>query len=50
VFTFRFDARQQFTDLRYVGLIEDTGHLRQRERPVEVNAALLEFLRGPLAD
>ena len=37
-------ARKQFTDLRYVQLIADGGHWLQRERPAEVNAALLEFL------
>jgi pimeloyl-ACP methyl ester carboxylesterase len=38
--------RKQFTDLRYVRLIEDAGHWLQQERPAEVNAALLAFLRG----
>jgi len=37
--------RKQFTDLRYVKLFEDAGHWLQQERPAEVNAALLEFLR-----
>jgi pimeloyl-ACP methyl ester carboxylesterase len=36
--------RAQFDDLRYVKLLEDTGHWLQQERPAEVNAALLEFL------
>jgi len=38
--------RKQFTDLRYVKLFEDAGHWLQQERPAEVNAALLAFLRG----
>lgn len=38
--------RTHFTDLRYVKLIEGAGHWLQQERPIEVNAALLEFLRG----
>lgn len=38
--------REQFIDLRYVRLIEDAGHWLQQERPAEVNAALLAFLRG----
>jgi pimeloyl-ACP methyl ester carboxylesterase len=38
--------RKQCADLRYVQLMEDAGHWLQQERPAEVNAALLEFLRG----
>lgn len=38
--------RKQVVDLRLVRLIEDAGHWVQQERPTEVNAALLEFLRG----
>jgi pimeloyl-ACP methyl ester carboxylesterase len=38
--------RKQCTDLRYVRLMEGAGHWLQQERPAEVNAALLEFLRG----
>jgi pimeloyl-ACP methyl ester carboxylesterase len=38
--------RKQCTDLRYVSLMEGAGHWLQQERPTEVNAALLEFLRG----
>ena len=38
--------RKQCADLRYVRLMEDAGHWLQQERPAEVNAALLEFLRG----
>ena len=38
--------RQQCTDLRHVSVMQDAGHWLQQERPVEVNAALLEFLRG----
>ena len=38
--------RKQCTDLRYVRMMEDAGHWLQQERPAEVNAALLEFLRG----
>jgi epoxide hydrolase A/B len=38
--------RKQFTDLRCVRLFENAGHWLQQERPAEVNAALLEFLRG----
>jgi pimeloyl-ACP methyl ester carboxylesterase len=33
-------------DLRLVRLIEGAGHWVQQERPGEVNAALIEFLRG----
>lgn len=35
-----------YTDLRGKVLIEGAGHWIQQERPAEVNAALLEFLRG----
>jgi epoxide hydrolase A/B len=38
--------RGQVPDLRLVRLIEGAGHWVQQERPAEVNAALLEFLRG----
>src|SRR4051794_38289656 len=38
--------RAQFDELRTVKLFEDAGHWLQQERPAEVNAALLEFLRG----
>ena len=38
--------REQIADLRVVRLIEGAGHWVQQERPTEVNAALLEFLRG----
>jgi len=38
--------RKQCADLRYVRVIEGAGHWLQQERPAEVNAALLEFLRG----
>lgn len=38
--------RQQCADFRYVRLMDDAGHWLQQERPAEVNAALLEFLRG----
>lgn len=38
--------RKRCTDLRYVKVIEDAGHWLQQERPAEVNAGLLEFLRG----
>jgi pimeloyl-ACP methyl ester carboxylesterase len=38
--------RNQVSDLRFVPLIENAGHWVQQERPSEVNAALLEFLRG----
>jgi pimeloyl-ACP methyl ester carboxylesterase len=38
--------RKECADLRYVRLMEDAGHWLQQERPAEVNAALLEFLRG----
>jgi pimeloyl-ACP methyl ester carboxylesterase len=38
--------RKQCADLRYVRLMEGAGHWLQQERPAEVNAALLEFLRG----
>lgn len=38
--------RAQFDDLRTVRLIDDAGHWLQQERPAEVNAALLAFLRG----
>ena len=42
--------RAQFDDLRYVELFEDAGHWLPQERPAEVNAALLGFLRGLPAD
>jgi pimeloyl-ACP methyl ester carboxylesterase len=38
--------RKHVADLRLVRLIDDAGHWVQQERPVDVNAALLEFLRG----
>lgn len=38
--------RQRCTDLRDVRLMEGAGHWLQQERPDEVNAALLDFLRG----
>jgi pimeloyl-ACP methyl ester carboxylesterase len=37
--------RARVPDLRLVRLIEGAGHWVQQERPAEVNAALLEFLR-----
>jgi pimeloyl-ACP methyl ester carboxylesterase len=37
--------RKQCVDLRHVRLMEDAGHWLQQERPAEVKAALLEFLR-----
>lgn len=37
--------RRQCADFRYV-LMEDAGHWLQQERPAEVNAALVEFLRS----
>jgi pimeloyl-ACP methyl ester carboxylesterase len=33
-------------DLRGVTLLPNTGHWVQQERPEEVNALLLDFLRG----
>jgi pimeloyl-ACP methyl ester carboxylesterase len=38
--------RQHVTDLRLVRIIDGAGHWIQQERPAEVNAALLEWLRG----
>jgi len=38
--------RKQVSDLRLVRLIDGTGHWVQQERADEVNAAVLEFLRG----
>jgi pimeloyl-ACP methyl ester carboxylesterase len=38
--------RQQVADLRLVRIIDGAGHWIQQERPAEVNAALLEWLRG----
>lgn len=38
--------RKACADLRIVRTMEDAGHWLQQERPAEVNAALLEFLRG----
>jgi pimeloyl-ACP methyl ester carboxylesterase len=38
--------RKQMSDLRLVELIEGAGHWVQQERPVEVNAAIIRFLRG----
>ena len=42
--------RARCSDLRCVRQIEDAGHWLQQERPEEVNAALLEFLRDLPAD
>ena len=36
--------RAQFPDLRRVEMIAGAGHLMQMERPLEVNALLLEYL------
>jgi epoxide hydrolase A/B len=38
--------RQHVADLRLVRIIDGAGHWIQQERPAEVNAALLEWLRG----
>ena len=38
--------RQQCADLRHVSVMQDAGHWLQQERPDDVNAALLAFLRG----
>jgi pimeloyl-ACP methyl ester carboxylesterase len=38
--------RKHCPDLRTVRVMEDAGHWLQQERPAEVNAALLEFLRS----
>jgi len=38
--------RQHVADLRLVRIIDGAGHWIQQERPNEVNAALLEWLRG----
>jgi pimeloyl-ACP methyl ester carboxylesterase len=38
--------RDKVTDLRLVRIIDGAGHWVQQERPKEVNAALLEFLKG----
>ncbi|HEY1246780.1 MAG TPA: alpha/beta hydrolase [Hyphomicrobiaceae bacterium] len=38
--------RGRVSDLRLVRLIEGAGHWVQQERPAEVDAALVEFLRG----
>jgi pimeloyl-ACP methyl ester carboxylesterase len=38
--------RKQLSDLRLVEIIEGAGHWVQQERPAEVNAAIIEFLRG----
>ncbi|HEY7552259.1 MAG TPA: alpha/beta hydrolase [Hyphomicrobiaceae bacterium] len=38
--------RGRVSDLRLVRLIEGAGHWVQQERPAEVGAALVEFLRG----
>ena len=40
------DLPKHLTDLRRTLLIEGAGHWIQQERPMEVNAALLEFLTG----
>jgi epoxide hydrolase A/B len=37
--------REQVSDLRLVRIIDGAGHWIQQERPAEVNAALLEFLK-----
>jgi pimeloyl-ACP methyl ester carboxylesterase len=38
--------RGRVSDLRLVQVLEGAGHWVQQERPAEVNAALIEFLRG----
>jgi len=38
--------RDKVADLRLARLIDGAGHWVQQERPAEVNAALLEFLKG----
>ena len=38
--------RKQMSDLRLVELIKGAGHWVQQERPAEVNAAIMQFLRG----
>lgn len=38
--------RKQLMDLRLVELIEGAGHWVQQERPAEVNAVIIQFLRG----
>jgi pimeloyl-ACP methyl ester carboxylesterase len=38
--------RERVTDLRLVRILDGAGHWVQQERPADVNAALLEFLRG----
>jgi pimeloyl-ACP methyl ester carboxylesterase len=38
--------REKVSDLRLVRVIDGAGHWIQQERPAEVNAALLEFLKG----
>jgi epoxide hydrolase A/B len=38
--------RERIADLRLVRILDNAGHWIQQERPAEVNAALLEFLRG----
>jgi pimeloyl-ACP methyl ester carboxylesterase len=38
--------RKQMSDLRLVELIKGAGHWVQQERPAEVNAAIVQFLRG----
>jgi len=38
--------REKVADLRLVRIIDGAGHWVQQERPVEVNTALLEFLKG----
>lgn len=38
--------RGKVDDLRLVRIVDGAGHWVQQERPAEVNAALLEFLRG----
>jgi pimeloyl-ACP methyl ester carboxylesterase len=38
--------RKQMSDLRLVELIKGAGHWVQQERPAEVNAVIVQFLRG----
>ena len=38
--------REKVADLRLVRIIDGAGHWVQQERPNEVNAALMEFLKG----
>jgi pimeloyl-ACP methyl ester carboxylesterase len=40
------NLRQVVPQLRQIIMLSDCGHWTQQERPEEVNAAMIAFLRG----